>query len=86
MSTYQNTSMKKMGKSGIPLAMVEPGQPYHVAAIRGKDDTQRFLQNLGFSEDAEVTLVSESSGNVIVNVKGTRIAISKAMAMRIVTV
>ena len=55
-------------------------------AHRGKDDTKRFLNNLGFVEESEVIVVSELGGNVIVQVKGTRVAISRAMAGRILTI
>lgn len=69
----------------IPLAMVNSGEQVRVIAIRGKDEVQRFLRNLGFVENAAVSVVSELNGNVIVNVKGTRVAISRAMANRILT-
>lgn len=71
--------------SGIPLAMVDTGKAYHVAGIRGRDDVKSFLHNLGFVDGAEVTLISEIGGDVIVNVKGTRVAISKVMATKILT-
>ena len=48
--------------------------------------TKRFLNNLGFVEESEVIVVSELGGNVIVQVKGTRVAISRAMAGRILTI
>lgn len=51
--------------------------------IHGKDETRRFLESLGFVEGGEVTVVSELGGNLIVNIKDTRIALSKAMANRI---
>lgn len=68
---------------GFPLAMAQAGEPQCVTAVKGKDDTRRFLGSLGFAEGAEVTLISEMNGNVIVNVKGTRVAVSKVMAMRV---
>lgn len=71
--------------TGMPLAMAEKGRLLHVAGVRGKDSTKSFLQSLGFAEGAEVTLISEIGGDVIVNVKGTRVAISKSMATRILT-
>ena len=79
----QSRQMPRVAVTGMPLAMAEPAKRFHVAAIRGRDDTRRFLINLGFVEGSEVTLISEMNGNVIVNVKGTRVAISKAMASRI---
>ena len=54
-----------------------------VKSIRGKDQTRKFLQNLGFVEGAKVTVVSSLAGNVIVNVKDARVAISEQMASRI---
>lgn len=71
------------GGPSFPLAMSKSGEPQRVAMIKGKDETRRFLASLGFAEGAEVTLISEMNGNVIVNVKGTRVAVSKAMAMRV---
>ena len=65
--------------SAIPLTMVNTGEYVHVKRIRGKDDTRRFLETLGFTENAEL------GGNMIINVKGTRVAVSKAMAARIMT-
>ncbi len=69
----------------LPLGLVKSGETTHVQAVRGKDSAQRFLRNLGFVEGAEVTVISELNGNVIVSVKGTRVAISKAMANRVLT-
>lgn len=69
----------------VPLTMRDAGATVQVCAIRGKDSTRRFLRELGFVEEAHVNVVSELNGNVIVNVKGTRVAISKAMAARILT-
>ncbi|QEY35921.1 ferrous iron transport protein A [Caproiciproducens galactitolivorans] len=70
----------------IPLNMVRPGTEVSVHSIRGKDETRRFLESLGFVEDAAVTVITELGGNLIVNVKGTRVAISKAMASRVYAV
>lgn len=69
----------------LPLSMVSTGNMVYVKSIRGKDKTRHFLENLGFVENASVCVVSELGGNVIVNVKGTRVAISKSMAARILT-
>lgn len=69
----------------MPLSMVRAGEHVTVKSISGKDDTRRFLCNLGLVENAIVSVVSEMNGNVIVNIKGTRLAISKAMARRVLT-
>ena len=67
----------------MPLSMAEIGEKKRVIKVGGKNEVRRFLQNLGFVEGAEITVVSELSGNMIINVKDTRIAIDKSMANRI---
>lgn len=68
----------------MPLSMLSAGEVKTIIKINGKDDTRRFLENLGFVEGSEVTVISEISGNLIVNVKDTRVAIDKRMANRII--
>ena len=67
----------------MPLSMAEIGEKKRVIKVGGKDEVRRFLQNLGFVVGVEITVVSELSGNMIINVKDTRIAIDKSMANRI---
>ena len=67
----------------MPLTLADTGVTTTIKAIRGKDQTRRFLQNLGFVEGAKVSVVSSLAGNVIVSVKDTRVAISEKMAARI---
>lgn len=69
--------------SSIPLSKVHSGVPAIVSGIQGKDDVRRFLATLGFVEGSQVIVVSELFGNVIINVKGTRVAVSNAMAAEI---
>ncbi len=68
----------------MPLSIVELGQKKQIKQINGKDDTRRFLENLGFAEGVEVSVVAELGGNIIINIKGARVAIGKAMADRII--
>ncbi len=67
----------------MPLSMVNIGETKNIVKINGRDKTRRFLENLGFVEGADVTVVSEMGGNVIVNVKDTRVALDRSMANRI---
>ncbi|MGN0482709.1 MAG: ferrous iron transport protein A [Lachnospiraceae bacterium] len=67
----------------MPLTMVNPGEKIIIQKIGGKEDTKRFLENLGFVTGGMVTVVSEIEGNLIVNVKDSRVAIGKEMANRI---
>ncbi|HIV85613.1 MAG TPA: ferrous iron transport protein A [Candidatus Monoglobus merdigallinarum] len=67
----------------MPLCMLNIGEKKQIIKVNGKDDTKRFLANLGFVEGSEVSVVSENNGNLIVSVKDTRVAIDRAMANRI---
>lgn len=67
----------------MPLTMVNTGEPNIISRVGGKEETRRFLENLGFVTGGIVTVVSETGGNIIVNVKDSRIAIGKDMANKI---
>ena len=67
----------------MPLSMVNQGEPNRIRRVGGREDTRRFIESRGFVAGAEVTVVSESSGNLIVNVKDSRVAIGKDMANKI---
>ena len=67
----------------MPLALAKTREIQTIRKISGRDDTKRFLESLGFVIGGQVTVVSEINGNMIVNVKESRVAISKSMAARI---
>lgn len=67
----------------MPLSMVKAGEVNIIKKIGGKEETKRFLENLGFVAGGTVTVVSEIGGNMIVNVKDSRVAIGKDMANKI---
>lgn len=67
----------------MPLSMVKAGEVNTIKKIGGKEETRRFLENLGFVTGGTVTVVSEIGGNMIVNVKDSRVAIGKDMANKI---
>ena len=67
----------------MPLTMVKEGEPNVIRRVGGKEETRRFLENLGFVTGGMVTVVSVIGGNVIVNVRDSRIAIGKDMANKI---
>lgn len=67
----------------MPLTMVNSGEENEIKRVGGKEETRRFLENLGFVQGAKVTVVSQIGGNVIVNVKDSRVAIGKDMANKI---
>lgn len=67
----------------MPLSMIPEGQPNVIKKIGGKEETRRFLENLGFVVGGTVTVISQIGGNMIVNVKDARVAIGKDMANKI---
>lgn len=67
----------------IPLTMAKTGELNVIKRVGGKEETRKFLESLGFVTGSAVTVVSEISGNVIVNVKDSRVAINKEMANKI---
>ena len=67
----------------MPLTMVQAGEPNVIRKVGGKEETRRFLENLGFVAGGVVTVISETGGNMIVKVKDSRVAIGKDMANKI---
>ena len=67
----------------MPLSMMEAGEPNVIKKVGGKEETRRFLENLGFVVGGTVTVISETDGNMIVNVKDSRVEIGKDMANKI---
>lgn len=67
----------------MPLSMVSEGEENIIKRVGGKEETRRFLENLGFVTGGAVTVISETGGNMIVNVKDSRVAIGKDMANKI---
>ena len=67
----------------MPLSMVKEGEPNIIKRVSGKDETRKFLENLGFVKGSTVTVISQIGGNMIVNIKDSRVAIGKDMANKI---
>lgn len=67
----------------MPLTMMEPGEEKVIRKVGGKEETKRFLESLGFVSGGMVSVVSKIQGNVIVNVKDSRVAIGEDMARKI---
>ncbi len=68
----------------MPLSMVDSGSQFLIKKINGKEEVRRFLANLGFVAGAEISVVSKICGNVIVQIKDSRVAISREMAQKII--
>ena len=68
----------------MPLTMATMGEVNKIVKVGGNEETRRFLENLGFVSGTEITVVSSIGGNLIVNVKDSRIAVNEDMARHIV--
>ena len=68
----------------MPLTMATMGEVNKIVKVGGNEETRRFLENLGFVAGTEVTVISQFDGNLIVNVKDSRIAVNEDMARHIV--
>ena len=66
-----------------PILFLQSGDTGTIKRISGAEDTRRFLAGLGFVENAEVTVVSQFDGNLIVNVNDSRVAVNKELARHI---
>ena len=67
----------------MPLTLANIGEENIIRKIGGKPEVRQHLENLGFVAGSTVTVINESGGNVIVNIKESRVAVSKEMASRI---
>ncbi len=67
----------------MPLTIATTGMENTILKIGGKDETRKFLESLGFVTGGKVIVISKTGGNVIVNIKDSRIAIGKDMANKI---
>ena len=67
----------------MPITIAKVGETVIIKRITGNDEVRQHLAELGFVPNTKVTVISKISGNVIVQVKDSRIALDKSMAMRI---
>ncbi|MDD4011062.1 MAG: FeoA family protein [Sphaerochaetaceae bacterium] len=67
----------------MPLAIANVGESKMIRKVSGAPEVRKHLEDLGFVVGGDVTIISHLGGNLIVNVKQSRIAISSEMASRI---
>ena len=67
----------------MPLSMAKVGETVTIRKITGKDQIRQHLAELGFVVNSDVTVVSQLAGNLILQVKDSRVALDKTMANRI---
>lgn len=68
----------------MPLAMAEAGKELYIKKIGGREEVRQHLSQLGFVVGGMVKVISVIGGNIIVQVKESRIAVSREMAMKII--
>ena len=67
----------------MPLILAEIGEMNIIKRVGGKPELRKHLEDMGFVAGASETVISVLGGNIIVNVKETRVAISCEMASKI---
>ena len=67
----------------MPLTMATTGETVTIRKITGRDEVRQHLAELGFVVDSDVTVVNEVAGNLILQVKDSRIALDRTMANRV---
>ncbi len=67
----------------LPLTMAQKGETVIISRITGPDKVRQHLAELGFVLNSKITVVNQIAGNLILQVKDSRIALDKSMAMRI---
>jgi ferrous iron transport protein A len=67
----------------MPLTMARGGESFVIKKISGKEEVRRHLESLGFVAGAGVAVISDIGGNLIVNIKESRVALDKSLAARI---
>jgi ferrous iron transport protein A len=67
----------------MPLTFASEGEENIIKRIGGKPEVKKHLENLGFVVGGSVSVITQTNGNVIVNVKEARVAISSEMAQKI---
>ena len=67
----------------LPLTFVKTGDIVKIMKVSGKDDTKRHLNDLGFVEGAVLTVISSHNGDVILNVKDSRLALTREVADKV---
>lgn len=67
----------------MPIALANVGEPMIVKRIGGSPEVKKHLENLGFVVGGNVTVITSLGGNIIVNVKESRVAISEETARKI---
>lgn len=74
-----------VSRQQMPLTFLRTGESARVLKVRGSGEAHHHLENLGFVAGAPLRVVSEQSGNIIVEIKGAQIALDKSATSKIIT-
>ncbi|HZK55090.1 MAG TPA: FeoA family protein [Desulfosporosinus sp.] len=67
----------------MPLTMLSPGKEAVVGACRAKETTRKFLEGLGIIPGVTISVISQFNGNLIVSIKGSRLALNRGVAQQV---
>ncbi len=67
----------------MPLSIARPGEPVTIKMVKGTDEVRQHLYELGFINGEQISVISQVGGNLIIQVKDSRIALDRTMANRI---
>ena len=67
----------------IPLTMTKAGEQKSIKKVEGGSEVKQYLKTLGFVIGTPISVITAAGGNVIVNIKESRIAVSRQMASKI---
>lgn len=76
-----DTTMPTMG--GIPLTMASEGDTGTIVRITGNQETRKYMSNLGFTAGSKISVIKKVSKDLIVDIKGSRIAMDASVASRL---
>jgi ferrous iron transport protein A len=72
-----------MTMTKMPLLLADAEKVYTIKKVGGREDSRRFIESLGFVSGGDVSVISKNESGLIVNVKNSRVALSREMAVRI---
>lgn len=81
--TGESEVVYRKGICMMPLTLANVGEENVIRKVGGTPEVRQHLENLGFVVGGNVTVITSMSGNIIVNVKETRVAVSREMAQKI---
>ncbi|MDF2924122.1 MAG: iron transporter FeoA [Paenibacillaceae bacterium] len=67
----------------MPLTMLPIGKEAVINECRAKETTRKFLEGLGIIPGVSVSIISEIKGNLIISVKGSRLALNRGVAQQL---